>query len=382
MKLMVSLVLLILAGCAATVEGIPSTGDASATPDAATLVDAPDSATADANVITDVGMRWPISATLSPVTPSPQIVPHNSTGAFVAAFDITDAGMSIPIRTLYFRRMGVGPATDIANVYYYAVTRGSVANTSFRYSAARSVNPMTNVISVPFEGGNLRPGATTTILIYIDLAPGTVGAQHAIEMTGILVEDGSPDGLLVPITAVRGNTITLSGQRASRLDVQNGPRIDYLGRGVANTAIASFRLQAGHHDLDVVRLSFYQGGTVMTSTEISGLELWRGSQMISISEWVNPLNGYLVLSPRMPIFLGARTSSDFIIRGRVTSPLGRTLRIYAEYPTDVQAMDRTLNAPAATCISSRATGGCDAPGQGSFDGDTSGDNASIATVVP
>lgn len=391
--------LAILAGCASTVQGVSSSEEDAATPDGQIMPDVPvvdtannadvsvetgsDSATVDTGTSTDAGRRWPISASVALINPATRTIPRNATGVLAAAFDMTDAGDSVPIRMIYFRRVGVGPATDIANVYYYAIPNGSVANTPFRYSLGRAVNPTTNVISMPFESGNLRPGATTTMLIYIDLAPGTTGAQHAIEMTGILVDDGSRDGLLVPITAVRSNPITLSGELASRLDVQNGPHIDYLGMGVANTAIASFRLRAGYHDLGVLRLSFYQAGNVMTYTEISGLELWRGTEMIPISEWVSPVNGYLVLSPRTPIELTAGTTSDFIIRGRVTSPLGRTLRIYAEYPSDVQAVDRALGGvPAATCISSRAIGGCDAPGEGSFDGDTEGDNASTATVVP
>lgn len=389
-----------LAGCASTVQGTSSEEDA-ATPDAQIASDATptdssitdtgsvrdaggDSATTDTGTTADVEMRWPISASISSMTPSARTIPRNATGILAAAFDMTDAGMSIPIRMIYFRRVGVGPATDIANVYYFAVTNGSVANTPFRYSLGRAVNPMTNVISMPFEGGNLRPGATTTMLMYIDLAPGTAGAQHAFEMTGILVEDGTPDGLLVPITTVRGNPITLSGELASRLDVQRGPSIGPVRMGASGETVGTVRLRAGSHDLDLIRFSLAEGGSIEEWRELSDLELWRRQgtawTRIPISEWTTPLNGYVVFSPVMPIYLPAGTTEDFEIRGRVTAPSGRTIRLFAEYPADVQANDRTLNVPSATCISSTALGGCDGPGEGSFDG-TPG-NASETVVTP
>jgi hypothetical protein len=100
---------------------------------------------------------------------------------------------------------------------------------------------------------------------------------------------------------------------------------------------------------------------------------------IPLSEWLVPLNGYFVLAPRVPIYLPANTIADFTVRARVTSSVGRTIRIYAEYPTDVQAVDRALGAPAATCIASTAIGGCDGPNQGSFDG--AGGNLSEAIIA-
>lgn len=385
-------------GCAVTVSDGGSTPpimreeqDASPTPDTATTDaavnetsvmerDTSTDAVSDTGMMTDSGLS-PLIVTLSTTTPAGRSVPRNATGVFAAAFDLTSTGEAVPIRLLRFRRIGVGAPREIGNVYQYGVTTGSRANTPFRYSLGRAVNATSNEFTMPF-GTSVRAGATATELIYLDfdLASAMVGSQHAIELIGVVIEDGSPDGLLLPVTAVRSHALTISADYASRLDVQRGPPIEYLGMGVAHTAIASFRLRAGYHNLGVVHLSFYQAGSVMTSTEISDLELWRGSERIPISEWTIPLNGYLVLSPSAPIFLRANTTSDFIIRGRVTSALGKTIRIYAEYPTDVQAVDLTLNTPAATCIASTATGGCDGPNQGSFDG-TDG-NMSEAMIMP
>lgn len=302
---------------------------------------------------TDAGPRYPISARISPLTPPARSLPPNATGVFAAAFEMTDeVGGDVPIRTVFFRRVGVGSPSDIAGVYDYGVTRGSIANTPFRYSTARTINSDTNIIAMPFGGSTIRPHATATHLLYVDFAPGTTGAQHAFELTGILVENGTSEGLLIPIVAVRSNPITLNGDRAGRLDVQPGPSIDYLASGIPSTAVVSVRMRAGHHDLDLVRFALAQGGSVQLWNELFDLELWRGSERIAIAEWTNPLNGYIVISPITPIYLPANSTTDFIIRGRVTAPAGRTLRIYAEYPTDVQAIDRALGTPAETDQSS------------------------------
>lgn len=335
-------------------------------------------ATTDAEVMSDSGLLPPVTAALSPMNPPSRGIPRNSTGVFVAAYNLTSTGAEVPIRHLRIRRVGVGPSTDIVNVYEYGVTRGSVANTPFRYSTGRSVNPVTNKVTTPL--GTLQAGATTTTLIYVDFGSATVGAQHAFELTGIIIEDGSIDGLLVPITAVRSNTITISGDLAGRLDVQRGSVIGRVNSNVPGEAIGSCRLRANRHDLDIVHLSFVQSGTVMVSSEVTQLEVWLGRTRIPISEWMDALNGYFVLTPITPIHLPAGTEEELIILGRVTSPSGRTIRMFLEYPTDIHVIDRVLNTPAAVCIASTMTGGCDGPNQGSFDG-TSG-NASETIVDP
>lgn len=381
MKLIGFLVGLLALGCSATVTVGNAPEEDVGTPDVSVSADAGQQ-TADAGmqVETDAGRRYPISARISPITPPARSLPPNATGVFAAAFEMTDeVGGGVPIRMVYFRRVGVGSASDIANVYDYAVTNGSVANTPFRYSLGRGVNAETNIVSIPQEGNTIRPYATTTHLLYIDLAPGTTGAQHAFEMTGILVEDGTTDGLLIPITAVRGNPITLNGDRAGRLDVQRGPSIDYLGMNVPNTAVVSLRMRAAYHDLDLIRFSLSNRGNADIWHDLVELELWHGNVRIPIAEWTRPLNGQIVIVPLVPIYMPANSTTDFIIRGRVTAPVGRTLRIYAEYPTDVQALDRELGTPAATCIASTITTGCDVPDQGSFDG--VGHNTSDAVVM-
>lgn len=335
----------------------------------------------DGGVADSGGVRWPIRVAISAMTPPAQSLPRNSTGVYAAAYDVTDMGKSRPIRMVYLQRGGDGPATDIANVYYYAIPNASRASTPFRYSTGRAVKPVTNRISIPFDG-NIRPGETSTMLIYIDLAPGTVGAQHAFEVTGVLVEDGSPDGLLVPITGVRSNPITISEDLAGRLDVRVDGPLAPVTANVPGEIISAQRLRANRHDLDVVRFSYVINGTVEEWREIMNLELWRGRVRVPITEWMDPINGHVVMSPLSPIRILADTEEGFTIHARVTAPAGRMIRIltFAEYPVDVYAIDRVLNVPAATCISSSHTVGCDGPGQGAFDG-TPG-SVSEAVVSP
>jgi hypothetical protein len=343
--------------------------------------DAATDTTPDASVATD-GDLPPVIVTVSASTPASRSIPRNSTGVFAAAFDLTSTvGEAVPIRLLRFRRVGVGAPREIGNVYQYGITRGSTADTPFRYSLGRAVSSATNEFTIPF-GTSVRPGATATELIYLDfdLATAMVGSQHIIELIGVVLEDGSTDGRQIPVTAIRGNGITISADYASRLDVQHSFDVEpIVMSALRSTPVGSFRLRAGYHDLDVVRFSLYQSGTVMTASELANIELWRGDMQIPLSEWLVPLNGYFVLAPRVPIYLPANTIADFTVRARVTSSVGRTIRIYAEYPTDVQAVDRALGAPAATCIASTAIGGCDGPNQGSFDG--AGGNLSEAIIA-
>ncbi len=406
MKFALYITMVVSLGCASTVRSSRSApppndvgfisadaGTNDVAPDQSSAVDSgtPDVAVHDAgqdvptdtrpdvasDVESDSGIRWPVTATISRVTPPSRFMPRNATGVFFAAFDFTSTGAEVPQGLLRLRRVGVGPATDIANVYDYGITSGSVAETPFRYSAGRGVNPMTNEITIPFAG--VREGATTTHLIYVDLGSATIGAQHALELVGVTLNDGSPDGLFVPFTG-RSNPITISADLAGRLDVQRGTVSSRVNVNVSGEAIGSCRLRANRHDLDLVRFSFANGGNVMAWSEIRNLELWRGSTRIPISEWMDPLNGYIVLSPITPIYLPAGAEAEFVILARVSAPTGRTIRLFLEYPTDIHVIDRALNTPAAVCIASTTIGGCEGPNQGSFDGMPG--NATETVVLP
>ncbi len=315
-----------------------------------------------------------VIARLSRETPPAQTVPPNATGVDTIAIDLEATGEAVAPFTLLMVRRGVGTPASFAQVYRYGIPSGSVSGTPYRYSPARYLNVESGEFTIPVPG--IRERSTTTVHVYADFRAPLPGKQHAFELLGIILGDGE----VIPGDFLRGNEIRIGSERASQLSVRRGAPLGMIPRDTPGATLVRTRLEAGTHPIGVLSLVISLGGSVRGWEELSELELWRGDRLVPCVKGMDPFNGTLFFVPVSPVALAAATGADFTVRGRVTSATGNTLHAYVEYPADIRAIDLTLNAPAAVCIASTGTGGCDGPDQGSFDGDR--DNASVGVVGP
>lgn len=332
----------------------------------------------DVPVMPDADVPSPrLTARLSASTAPAQEVAPNVTGLLAAAFEVTAPGEAVPVRSLRFRRVGVGNAADVANAYLFAVPGGSRSGMPFRYSTARAVNPLTGRFEYAFDN-RVQAGATTTILVFVDLNASSAGGQHAIELI-----EAVTDRETIAFPAVRGFPVTIGARRAVRLGIRPGPALGPATRDVASVPVASFRLVGGASLISVPSLMFIlaSGSVGMRADELRDLELWRGRERIPLIEWDMPFNGTLFLVPSLPLEVPPDVTADYVVRGRVTAPVGSRIRAYVEYPSDVRARDVARNERAATCISAIHTIGCDGPDQANFDGSSEA-AMSVVTVVP
>lgn len=376
-----ALVAMFLFGCSASVT---STG--SVEEDASTRADAPldeqeaslpDSSPPDRSDTPPSDAPVPrLIASLNPASPPDRTIPPNATGIQAAFWDVTTPGESVPTNAMHVRHVGVGPLSDIANAYLFGVPRSSVARTLFRYSTGRAFDPITH--EATFEDtGTIRDHTTVTWVLVVDFRNATPGAQHVFELVSMDTDQGT-----ISFSAVRSHAITVGTELATRFDVQRGRDFGPVHANQRNAVIASMRfVNSGLHESAIWMFSLYQGGSAPLSRSVSNFQLWLGNNQIRIIEWMDPLNGYIALVPVVDLRMLANSDMEVTIRGDVHANPGETFFLYFEYPSDLQVEDRSLQAPAAVCISPTATGGCDMPSEGSLDG-SSADNAILVPVIP
>lgn len=301
-----------------------------------------------------------LTVTLASDTPAGITIPRAASSVPLAKYTFTAGASAVSVTGLTIHRVGVGAATDWANVYLYdqsgvRLTTGRTINSTYHTATYSSL-----AVSVP-------AGGATSIYVYGDVAP-TANAygQHSFEIpdaASVVVGTGITIGGTFP---VRGNTFTIGTNSSGRLDVNKGAQPANPVVGAVDVEISNFRLTANTNDTKVNQVVLYQAGSV-TNSDITNLKLYQGSTLVATASGVSS-NGHITLKFDPVYLITAGTTKVFSLKATVAGRSARTIRTYVEYTTDVNATDQVYGAGSAVCNSPLATGGCTGVGQGSFDG--------------
>lgn len=317
-----------------------------------------------------------VTVSLASDTPAAATVPKNAASVMLAKFNIMAGSADAKVDGLRIRRIGVGAASDFANVYLYD-------GNGNRLTTGRTINSTTNVTEFNGLNMNIAAGQSKSVVIVGDFSnPGTTGGQHSFEisdMSSVTLIGSSSVGGSFP---VRGNVFTVGTTSAGRLDVQKGTTPTNPNIGAQNAEISNFKLTANTNDIEVRRITLIQTGGISNS-DLSNFNLYQGSTLVASTAAM--MGDKIVLTFNPPYVITNGTTKTFSLQAKVAGRAGRDIKTYVEYTTDVYAVDKLYNAGAAICIADTAIGGCTATGQGSFDGDANGagtadDNAILVTT--
>lgn len=306
------------------------------------------------SVVTTVGGN--VSVALASDTPAGQNVPQGASSINLAKFNLTAGSAGAVISGLSFRRVGIGATSDFANVYLY---KGD----GTRLTTGRTINSSTNIVQ--FNGLNLSiaAGSTYSVMIVGDTNSSlTAGGQHSFELTDAASVVVSGTGASVSGSfPIRGNVFTIGTTSASRLDVTKGTTPSNPQIGAAEAEISNFKLTAQGNDIEVRRVTLLQAGSV-SNTDITNLKLYQGSTVVATSAALVGDKIVLNFSPAYLVTDG--TTRVFSLKANVAGRSARTIKTYAEYSTDVYAIDTEFGTGARVCIDSTS------PCAGTFDGNT------------
>lgn len=302
-------------------------------------------------VVTGGGSTTPVTGslmvTLASDTPASMVLPKNANNVMFTKVNLMAQSGDVVVTGLKFRRVGVGSASDFSNVYLYKAD-------GTRLTSGRTISTSQN--TVEFNGLNLAiaSGATQGMFISSDLIGGdsmTTGGQHAFELTDAASVVMTGSGTISGSFPVRGNAMTVGTASVARVDVKSGSTPANPRVGTADSELANFRLETtGSNDVEVRRVTLYQAGTISNS-DLSSLKLFQGATEVASTPSVMS-DGKIVLNFATPYLIPNGQSRTFNLRGTVTGRSGRTIRIYAEYASDVYAVDRVYNAGAQVCTDS------------------------------
>ncbi len=302
-----------------------------------------------------------LSVSLASDTPAGMTVPKNASSVKLAKFTFTGGASGATISGLTVHRVGVGAATDFANVYLYdadgvRITTGRTINSSSHTATFSSLS-----IAVPANG-------SISVYVYGDFSsPTTAGGVHSIEVPDAASVVVSGSATISGTFPVRGNSFTVGTSSSGRLDVTKGTVPANPNVGAADVEVSNFKLTANTNDISVEQVTLYQAGSI-TNTDLTDLKLYQGSTLIASVAGVTSA-GRIVLKFTTPFVITNGTTKIFSLHAKVGGRSSRTIKTYVEYTTDITAIDKVYNAGAAVCIADTAIGGCSSTSQGSFDGD-------------
>ena len=297
-----------------------------------------------------------VSVALAADTPAGATVPKNASSVPLAKYTFTAGSADAMINGLTIHRVGVGAASDFANVYLYdqdgtRLTTGRTINSTAQTATFSSLN-----ITVP-------AGQSKSVYVYGDLGVGSnpTGGQHSFEVMDAASVVISGNGVVSGSFPVRGNVFTVGTTLSARLDVQKGATPSNPTVGASEAEISNFKLTANTNDIKVNQVTLYQAGSI-TNSDLTMMKLYQGSTLVATADAVSA-NGRIVLKFNPPYLLTNGTTKVFSLRGKVGGRADRTIKTYVEYTTDVNGTDMVYNAGASVCITSSGT--CST---GSFDG--------------
>ncbi len=284
-----------------------------------------------------------LMVSLASDTPAGVTLPKNAASAQLAKFNLMAGAGAVRVTGLRFHRVGIGATTDFSNVYLYD-------GNGNRLTTGRTVNSTTNNIEFNSLNLNIAAGQTMSVVLVGDLSsPFSTGGQHSFELVdaaSVVVTGGSTVSGSFP---VRGNVFTVGTSSAGTITVEAGNTVANPNIGSLEAEIASFKLTASLHDIEVRRVTLLQAGSVSNS-DLSDLKLYQGNTLVASA--ASLMGDKIVLNFVPPYVITNGTSRIFTLKAKIAGRSSRTIRTYVEYSTDVYAVDRTYNTGAAATITS------------------------------
>lgn len=297
-----------------------------------------------------------LTVALASDTPAGATLPKNSSGSMLAKFNLTGGAAAATVTGFSIHRVGVGAVSDFSNLYLYDAN-------GTRLTTGRSLNSSSN--KVEFNGLNMVVGAGQTVSVVLvgDVAaPSTTGGQHAFEIMDAASVVTSATGTTIGGSfPVRGNTFVVGTASAARLDITKGSTPADANVGSTQVEISNFRLAANTNDIEVRRVTLFQGGDISNS-DLRNFNLYQGATLVATASAVTG-SGQIVLNFNPPYLIPSGNTRVFSLRADISGRSGRSIRTYVEFSTDVYAVDRTYGSGAQVCTTSSGT--CTS---GSFDG--------------
>ncbi len=329
-----------------------------------------ESAIADAVVTSGPVVGGAISVSLASDTPAGMTLTKNASSVSLAKYTFTAGSAAVTITGLTLHRVGIGAATDLANVYLYdamghRLTNGRTVNSTAHTATFSALNLM-----VP-------AGGSVSVLVYGDFSASLSGGQHSFEIVdpaSVVVTGSATVSGSFP---VRGNVFTVGASNSGRLDVTKGTTPANPTVGSSDAEIANFKLTANTNDITVSSVTLYQAGSI-TNSDLTNLALFQGATKVASADSVGA-DGRIVLNFTTPYLITNGTTKTFSLHAKVAGRADRTIVTYVEYTTDVHAMDSVYKTGAAICIAPTAVGGCTGAAQGSYDGSGDAYKTSITT---
>ncbi|MBU1348916.1 hypothetical protein KJ781_02510 [Patescibacteria group bacterium] len=301
-----------------------------------------------------------LTVALASDTPAGATLPKAASSVQLAKYMFTAGASTVTVNGLTIHRVGVGAASDWANVYLYD-------QDGLRLTTGRTINSSAHTATFSGLTVAVPAGGSAAIYLYGDVSSAAASAgQHSFEIpdaASVVVNGSVAIGGMFP---VRGNVFTIGTSSSGRLDVLKGATPANPVVGAIGAEISNFKLTANTNDIRVNAITLYQAGSV-TNSDISNLKLYQGTTLVATASGVTN-SGRIVLKFEPTYLITAGTTKVFSLKADVAGRSARTIKTYVEYTTDVNATDTVYNAGAAVCIAATAVGGCSSTTQGSFDG--------------
>lgn len=311
-----------------------------------------------------------VVVSLASDTPAAMVLPKNANNVVFTKVNLMANSGAVRVTGLKFHRVGVGSSSDFSNVYLYKAD-------GTRLTSGRTVSSATGMVEFNGLTLDIASGSSVGIYISVDLSsPTTTGGQHYFELADAASVVMSGTGTIAGSFPVRGNAMTIGTASVARVDVIDGSEPANPRVGAADAELANFRLVAnGSNDVEVRRVTLYQAGNISNS-DLSNLKLFQGTTELASASSVSA-DGKIILNFATPFLIPNGQSRTFNLRGAVAGRSGRTIRIYAEYNSDILVVDRVYGIGAHVCTDS-VTVGSDACA-GTYDGaSTTTTNASYS----
>ncbi|MCK5123068.1 MAG: hypothetical protein KAQ87_02880 [Candidatus Pacebacteria bacterium] len=290
-----------------------------------------------------------LTATLSSDTPAAGTLPKAASSVEVMKFNLT-AGEATNVDSITVNRVGVGVASDFANVYLY---EGAT-----RLTSGRSIGSSTNSVEFANLGISMSTGEVKALSVKVDVATGaTAGDIHSFELSSASVIEGPDD--VSGSFPVRGNAVSIGSQSVSTVIVTKGTTPSNPTVGEAGAILSEFKLQAGANDVSVENITLINAGTT-NSANISEVGLYAGSELVaSVTEMTGD---YMVFALDTPYTIAQGITRVFQVKGSLAGRSGLTVKTYVEYSADILAVDATYDVGAYIDIDT----------SGTFDGSSTG----------
>ncbi len=276
-----------------------------------------------------------LSVSLASDTPVSSSVPGKASGVTLLKFNLTagtDGAVAVPNITV--KRVGVGEASDFANVYLY--------DGATRLTSGRSVNSTTNEAAFASLGLSIPAGSTKTLSVVVDMktAGATAGNVDAFEIASAsaITTTAAINGVF----PVMGNLMTVAAADGGTLTVARGSDPANPNVGQTGATIAEFTLNATTEDINVKRIALYNGGTISRSN-LTNFKLYQGTTLLATTAGLDSKDLVTFDMTSSPYSLPKSITRTFTVKADIggNSKPDDTIVLYVDQISDVYATGAT-----------------------------------------